>query len=86
MGDSISLLVDRTEPLHSGPITIDPILIPWDRLTDQLLGAVGSGTSQAQRLLSRFATSTARTVFNVVFIFIISVYMAIDLPNFGDYI
>lgn len=86
VGDSISLLVNRTEPLHFGPITIDPILIPWDRLTDQLLGMLDPVLSQSTTFVSRFATSTARTVFNVVFIFIISVYMAIDLPNFGDYI
>ncbi len=86
VGDSISLLVNRTEPLQFGPITIDPILIPWDRLTDQLLGMLDPVLSQSTTFVSRFATSTARTVFNVVFIFIISVYMAIDLPNFGDYV
>lgn len=86
VGDSISLLVNRTEPLQFGPITIDPILIPWDRLTDQLLGMLDPVLSQSTSFVSRFATSTARTVFNVVFVFIISVYMAIDLPNFGDYI
>ena len=86
VGDSISLLVNRTEPLQFGPITIDPILIPWDRLTDQLLGMLDPVLSQSTTFVSRFATSTARTVFNVVFVFIISVYMAIDLPNFGDYI
>jgi len=86
VGDTISQLVNRTEPLQLGPFTVNPILVPWDRLTDQLLGLLDPVLSQSTTFVSRFATSTARTVFNVVFIFIISVYMAIDLPNFGDYV
>ena len=86
VGDSISQLVNRTEPLQFGPITVDPILIPWDRLTDQLLGMLDPVLSQGTTFVSRFATSTARTVFNVVFIFIISVYLATDIPNIGNYV
>ena len=86
VGDTVSQLVNRTEPLQFGPITIDPILVPWDRITDQLLGLLDPVFSQSTSFVSRFATSTARTVFNVIFIFIISVYIAIDLPNFGDYV
>ena len=86
VGDTVSQLVNRTEPLQFGPITIDPILVPWDRITDQLLGLLDPVFSQSTSFVSRFATSTAQTVFNVIFIFIISVYIAIDLPNFGDYV
>lgn len=85
-GESLSLLITRTEPLELGPIVINPTIIPWDRLTDQLLGLLDPVLSRSTTFFSRFATSTVRTVFNVAFVFIISLYLAIDLPNLGDYV
>lgn len=84
--ETITSMVNRTEPLAFGPIVINPTVIPWDRITEQLLGLLDPVLSQSTSIVSRFATSTVRTVFNVVFIFIISLYMATDLPNLGNHV
>ncbi len=82
--ETIGTLVNRTEPLEIGPIFINPTIIPWDRITEQLLGLADPILSQSTTIVSRFATSTVRTVFNVIFVFIISLYLATDLPGAGS--
>lgn len=82
--ETIGTLVNRTEPLEFGPIFINPTIIPWDRITEQLLGLADPILSQSTTIVSRFATSTVRTVFNVIFVFIISLYLATDLPGAGS--
>lgn len=84
--DSISSFTSRPEPLVLGPFVISPTVIPWERITEQLLGFLDPVLSQSTVVVSRLATSTFRTIFNVVFIFIISLYLATDLPNLGDYV
>lgn len=86
MGELFSSFVTRTEPLSLGPITINPTVIPWERITDQLLGMLDPILSRSTAIVGRFATSTVRTVFNVVFVFMLSVYLATDLPNMGNHI
>lgn len=82
----ISEFVNRTEPLTIGPFEFTPTFVPWQLITEQLLGLLEPLFSQSTTLVSRLATSTARTVFNVVFIFILSLYLAKDLPSLGGYV
>jgi predicted PurR-regulated permease PerM len=82
----ISNFVNRNEPLAIGPFVITPTFIPWNRITEQLLGLLEPVLSQGTTLVSRFATSTVRTVFNVVFVFILSLYLATDLPSLSGYV
>jgi len=86
VAESIGNFVTRTEPFEFGPIVISPILIPWDRISDQLLSMLDPALSQGTTFVSRFATTTVRSVFNVLFIFIVSIYLAGDLPNLGNYV
>ncbi|CUS05285.2 conserved membrane protein of unknown function [Candidatus Promineifilum breve] len=86
VGATITSLVNRTDPIGIGPFVIEPTIIPWDRITEQLLGFLDPVLSQSTTIVSRFATSTVRTAFNIVFIFIISLYLATDLPNLGSHI
>lgn len=83
---SIAALVNRTEPITLGPLSLDPSIVAWDRLPEQLLGLVEPLLSQSGSVVSRFATSTVRTVFNLLFIFVLSIYLATDLPRFGGYV
>lgn len=85
-GDAINAFVTRPEPINIGPFTISPAIIPWDRLADQLIGMLEPLLSQSTTFVSRFATSTVRTLINFVTVFIISVYLSTDLPNFNGYI
>ncbi len=84
--ETISTFITRSEPTQIGPFVINPTVVPWERITEQLLGMLDPVLSQSTTIVSRLATSTMRTVFNVVFVFIISLYLAVDLPNFGDYV
>ena len=84
--ETISTFITRSEPAQIGPFVINPNVVPWEQITDQLLGMLDPVFSQSTTVVTRLATSTARTVFNVVFIFIISLYLEHDLPNFGGYI
>lgn len=86
IGEYIGAFTTRTEPFSIGPIDINPIQVPWDRITDQLLSMLDPMFSRSTTFVSRFATSTVRTLFNVLFIFIISIYLSVDLPNFGNYV
>lgn len=79
-------LATRTEPIQIGPITLDPDVISWDRVTDQILGLADPLIGQGGTAISRVATSTVRTVFNLLFIFVISLYLANDLPSLGGYV
>ncbi len=86
IGVYFSSIVTRTEPLRLGPFEVDPSIIPWDQLTQQLLNLIEPILSQSTNIVSRFATSTLRTVFNILFIFIISIYLAVDIPNLSGYV
>jgi putative heme transporter len=77
--------VTRSDPFVFGPFAINPSQVPWERITDQLLGFTDPLLSQGGTVVSRFATTTVRTVFNILFVFVLSIYLAIDLPRFGEY-
>lgn len=82
----IQEFVNRTEPLDIGPLTVNPSEVPWDRITQQVLGIAEPLLSQTGTIVSRFATTTVRTVFNIIFVFILSIYLSSDLPRMGDYV
>ena len=86
IAESFATLANRTEPIVLGPLSLDPNVVAWDRLPEQLLGLVEPLLSQSGSIVSRFATSTVRTVFNLLFIFVLSIYLATDLPRFGGYV
>jgi predicted PurR-regulated permease PerM len=86
IAESFAALANRTEPITLGPLSLDPSVVAWDRLPEQLLGLVEPLLSQSGSVVSRFATSTVRTVFNLLFIFVLSIYLATDLPRFGGYV
>ena len=83
---ALALLANRTEPLTLGPFSLNPDIVPWERLPEELLGMVQPLLTQSGSIVSRFASSTARTVFNLLFIFVLSIYLATDLPRFGGYV
>lgn len=83
---ALALLANRTEPLTIGPFSLNPDIVPWERLPEELLGMAQPLLTQGGSVVSRFASSTARTVFNLLFIFVLSIYLATDLPRFGGYV
>lgn len=82
----IESITGRTEPINIGPITIDPLVIPWEQISAQLLNILEPTLSQSGQILTRLATSTFRVITNALFIFLISIYVANELPRFGEYV
>ena len=78
---------ERSEPIVIfDQLTIDPLLLPWDSITNQILGLVEPTLSTSGLFLRQLARTTVRTVGNFLFVFVISIYLAIEFPNFGKYI
>lgn len=82
----IESFTGRTEPIVIGPIRIDPLIIPWEQVSSQLLGMIEPALSQSGQVLGRLATSTVRVLTNALFIFLISIYLANELPRFREYV
>jgi predicted PurR-regulated permease PerM len=82
--ESIQDFLNQTESLQFGPLEISPSQVPWDRLVEQLLGLAQPVLSQSGTIVSRFATTTARTVINIIFVVVLSIYLSTDLPRLSD--
>lgn len=84
--DFFQELTTRTEPIVIGTVSIDPITIPWDTITQQVIGFVEPAVTQSTQMISRVAAGTVSLVGNFFFIFVISIYIAIEIPKLGGYV
>jgi predicted PurR-regulated permease PerM len=82
----VQSVTTRTEPIFIGPFQIDPVQLPWNDITNQLLGLVEPAVSASGQFVRRLATSTVRTLGSLFFVFIISIYLANELPQLSSYI
>jgi predicted PurR-regulated permease PerM len=79
--------VSNTERVITfGNVTFSPSNVNWVAVQDQLLGLVEPTLSQSGRYATQIAQSTLRFVGNFVFVFIISAYMANELPLVRSYV
>lgn len=79
--------VSNTERVITfGNVTFSPSNVNWVAVQDQLLGLVEPTLSQSGRYATQIAQSTLRFVGNFVFVFIISAYMANELPQVRSYV
>ncbi|MCA9916969.1 MAG: AI-2E family transporter [Anaerolineales bacterium] len=77
----------RTDPLFEmGPLSFTPASIDLQIIQDQLMGMVEPAVSQGGQLVTDFATATLTTMGNLLFIFIISIYLAIEIPLLGEHV
>lgn len=76
----------QNKPVHILGITIDPIDIPWEAITQQLLGLVEPTVAQGTQVVRQLATTTVGWVGNFFFIFVISIYIALEIPKLGGYV
>jgi predicted PurR-regulated permease PerM len=78
-----------TESLAAGPFTINIATIrdsiDWTSVQQELLGLVDPVVRQSGSLLLRFANSSLQLVTSVIFTFIISIYLAFELPLLGSH-
>jgi len=76
----------RTEPIIIGTAEINPRDIPWDGITNQVLGLAEPVLGKGGQFVSQVATTTIRWVGNLFFIFVLSVYIAKDIPKLSGYV
>jgi predicted PurR-regulated permease PerM len=67
-------------------IVIEPINLPWESITNQLLGFIQPTLSTSGGFVGQLASTTVRTVGNFIFVFVISIYLIFEAPNIGNYL
>lgn len=73
-----------TNPIRFGPFfNLDPSMINIDLIQQQIIGLVEPAVSQGGQLVTDVATATIATLGNLFFIFVISIYLAIEIPLMG---
>jgi putative heme transporter len=77
----------NTEPIVIlDQVVVQPIDLPWESITNQLLGLVQPTLSTSGGFVGQLATTTVRSVGNFIFIFVISIYLIFEAPNIGNYL
>lgn len=66
--------------------SIDPLELPWDSITNQVLSLVEPTLSTSGQFLGQLAGTTIRLVGNFLFVFVISIYLAVEFPHFGRHL
>lgn len=84
--DLFQRLTTREEPITFGPLSIDPVTLPWEAITNQVLGLVEPVLSQGGLVVRRLATTTVGWLTNLLFVFVISIYIALEIPQFRGYV
>jgi predicted PurR-regulated permease PerM len=79
-------LMERTEPITIGPFPIYTTGLPWDQLTSQFLGLIEPAIASGTVIVRQAATTTVVTVLNVIFIFFLSLYIAMEIPKIGEHV
>ena len=80
-------LGERSEPVvFFDQFVVDPVQLPWDSITNQILGLVEPTVSTSGQFLGQLASTTVRTAGNFLFVFVISIYLSVEFPHFGKYL
>jgi predicted PurR-regulated permease PerM len=83
---SIETLSTQTTPIRLGPLAIAPAAINWEAISDQILKLVEPAAGKSYQLLSSAAGKTVSIVGNMFFVFILSIYLATEIPKLGGYV
>lgn len=81
---AIEAFTARTDLLKFGPFTLDPSIINIELIQQQLIGLVEPVVSQGGQVVTDVATATLTTLGNLFFIFVISIYLEIEIPQLGE--
>ena len=80
---SVLRFTGEANVLRFGPFVFDPSTINLDLIQQQLIGMVEPALSQGGQLVTNVATATINTVGMLFFIFVMSIYLAIEIPQLG---
>jgi predicted PurR-regulated permease PerM len=85
--DLIETVGQPSEPIIIlNQFAIDPVQLPWDSITNQILSLVEPTLSTSGQFLGQLATRTIRLVGNFLFVFVLSIYLAVEFPHFGQHL
>jgi predicted PurR-regulated permease PerM len=78
---------EQSEPIIIfDQFVIDPVRLPWDSITNQIIGLVEPTVTTSGQFLGQLATTTVRIAGNFLFVFVISIYLSVEFPQFGKYL
>ena len=83
---AIETLSTQTTPIHIGALSIAPSAINWEAIGSQVLKLVEPAAGKSYHLLSSAAGKTVSIVGNLFFVFILSIYLATEIPKLGGYV
>jgi predicted PurR-regulated permease PerM len=82
----IEELTTRTEPIIIGPFILEPNTGFWTTVQEQLVGQAQLLVSRGGQLIGQILTGTVSTIGNLLFIFVLSIYIAIEIPKLNSYV
>lgn len=76
-----------TSPTVSlGPFEFNLGTLDWSSIRQQVLGFIEPLLSRSGQYAGQLAGTTIRTVGNVLFVWVISIYIGLEIPRLGDYV
>lgn len=67
-------------------IIFEPIDLPWESITDQLVGLIQPTLTTSGGFVRQLASTTVRSIGNFIFVFVISIYLILEAPRMGGYL
>lgn len=84
--EDITAIVQQftAEPISIGPFSFDTSIIDLNLIQEQIIGLVEPVVSQGGQIVTNVATATLTTLGTLFFVFVISIYLAIEIPQLGE--
>lgn len=79
-------LATQSDPIHIGAFSFSPADINWQAIGQQVLGLVEPAAGKSYQILTSVAGKTVGIVGDLFFIFILSIYLAAEIPKLGGYV
>ena len=77
---------DAEMTFEFGPFEFTPSTFDWNAVRRQLLGMVEPVLSRGGQYAGQIAGATMRIVGNFLFIWVVSIYLALEIPGIRDYV
>ncbi|MCA9924706.1 MAG: AI-2E family transporter [Anaerolineales bacterium] len=85
-----TLLIQETyqnlQPISFGPFQFNPVEFDLSVLTDQVIGLIEPVLSHSGQIITDVATTAVGLVGILLFVFVISIYIAIEIPQLSGYV
>lgn len=78
--------LNNLRPISFAGFDFDPTMLNWDTIQQQITSLVEPIIGRGGQMVTNLATATVRVLGNTFFIFIISIYIAIELPYLNSHV